>query len=197
MFEHYTPIARRALVLAEEEARFLGQDFVGSEHILAGLARAGGRATAALEAVGVDAEDLRQQLQASARRDPVPVEGHLTADARQVLELARREADQLGHSSVGAEHVLLAVANLESSAGARALCSLGIVLAELRKEVLRAVTEGITETALLNEGASQPLLLDQHYGGYRSYPAGFWAGHRLRWRWRARRRRRSALGQEG
>jgi len=45
MFEHYTPIARRALVLAEEEARFLGQDFVGSEHILAGLARAGGRAT--------------------------------------------------------------------------------------------------------------------------------------------------------
>lgn len=179
MFEHYTPRARRALVLAEEEARLLGQDFVGAEHILAGLARAGGRATVALEAVGVDAEVLRQHLRASVRRDPGPVEAHLTADARQVLELALRKADQLGHSSVGAEHLLLAVASLENSAGTQALSSLGIALAELRHEVLQAVREGIIETAPLNEGASQALWWDQHYGGYRSYPLGLWAGHPL------------------
>jgi ATP-dependent Clp protease ATP-binding subunit ClpC len=62
MFERYTPRARRALVLAQEEGRLLGQDFVGSEHILVGLARAEGIAASALVAVGADAEALRRQL---------------------------------------------------------------------------------------------------------------------------------------
>ena len=175
MFERYTPRARRALVMAQEEARLLGQNFVGSEHVLVGLARAGGRATAALEAVGVNVEALRQHLEGGVRGTPGPLEGHgaFTADAKQVLQVALSEAAQLGHNYIGTEHLLLGLASVGGSAGAEALAGIGVTLAELRQAVLESLEERPGATGPLDAAATELSWRHQQYaGGYRARPLG-------------------------
>ena len=179
MFERYTPRARRALVLAQEEGRLLGQDFVGSEHILVGLARAEGIAASALVAVGADAEARRRQLRGGVRPRPRPMEanGAFTADAKQVLELALREADQLGHGHIGTEHLLLGVASLPDSAGAHALAGLGVSLAEVRRAGLEAAKDAaVGHRPLIADGAQPPWRHRAPRGGYRTRPLARWGG---------------------
>src|SRR5215210_7659636 len=100
MFERFTDRARRVVVLAQEEARMLNHNYIGTEHILLGLIHEGeGVAAKALESLGISLEGVRQQAPS----------GHIpfTPRAKKVLELSLREALQLGHNYIGTEHILL------------------------------------------------------------------------------------------
>ncbi|EPI48216.1 Clp amino terminal domain protein, partial [Gardnerella vaginalis JCP8151A] len=110
MFERFTDRARRVIVLAQEEARALQHNYIGTEHILLGLIREGeGIAAKALSAKGVDLDGTRKQVKEMIGTGTVSPNGHIpfTPHAKQVLELSLREALQLGHSYIGTEHILL------------------------------------------------------------------------------------------
>jgi ATP-dependent Clp protease ATP-binding subunit ClpC len=110
MFERFTDRARRVVVLAQEEARLLDHNYIGTEHLLLGLAHEGqGVAAKTLESLGIRLETLRSQVEeiiGQGQRGPT---GHLpfTPRAKKVLELSLREAKQLGHNYIGTEHILL------------------------------------------------------------------------------------------
>src|SRR5512133_1818727 len=110
MFERFTDRARRVVVLAQEEARMLDHNYIGTEHLLLGLIREGeGYAARALESLGISLDAVRQQVEVIIGRGqhapsgPVP----FTPRAKKVLELSLREALQLGHNYIGPEHILL------------------------------------------------------------------------------------------
>ena len=111
MFERFTDQARQVMTLSQEEARLLGHDYIGTEHILLALIREGrGAAAQALESLGVTEEEARQQVgQIIGLGQQAPRGGHLsfTPRAKNTLELALREALQLGHNCIGTEHILL------------------------------------------------------------------------------------------
>jgi ATP-dependent Clp protease ATP-binding subunit ClpA len=111
MFERFTDRTRRVLVLAQEEARMLNRDYVGTEHILVALIREGGGIAAqALQSLGITEEAARQQVEEIVGRGQTdPQRRHLpfTPRAKKTLELALREALQLGHNYIGTEHILL------------------------------------------------------------------------------------------
>ena len=110
MFERFTDRARRVVVLAQEEARMLRHDHIGTEHILLGLIRGGeGVAAEALESLGISLEAVRQQVGEITGQGQQAPSGHIpfTPRAAKVLELSLREALQLGHNAIGTEHVLL------------------------------------------------------------------------------------------
>src|SRR6202050_1206469 len=111
MFERFTDRARRVVVLAQEEARMLNHDYIGTEHILLGLVHEGqGMAAKALESLGISLEAVRQQVQEIVGRGQQAARsGHIpfTPQAKKTLELAFREAVQLGHNYIGTEHILL------------------------------------------------------------------------------------------
>src|ERR1051325_4300664 len=102
MFERFTDRARRVVVLAQEEARMLSHNYIGTEHILLGLIHEGeGVAAKALESLGISLEAVRAQVEAPSGHIP------FTPRAKKVLELSLREALQLGHNYIGTEHILL------------------------------------------------------------------------------------------
>ena len=110
MFERFSQRARRVVVLAQEEARMLDHNYIGTEHILLGLIREGeGVAGRALESLGISLEAVRQQVEQIIGRGQQAPSGHIpfTPRAKKVLELALREAQQLGHNYIGTEHILL------------------------------------------------------------------------------------------
>src|SRR6185503_10064266 len=112
MFERFTDRARRVVALAQREARKLGHDYIGTEHILLGLIDEGaGVATTALTSMGISLDEMRQAVLDSTGRaaEPAPESGHIpfTPEAKKVLELSLREANQLGHNYIGTEHILL------------------------------------------------------------------------------------------
>src|SRR5260370_1324525 len=110
MFERFTDRARRVVVLAKEEARMLNHSYIGSEHILLGLIHEGeGVAAKALESLGISVEAVRQQVEEIIGQGQQAPSGHIpfTPRAKKVLELALREALQLGHNYIGTEHILL------------------------------------------------------------------------------------------
>jgi ATP-dependent Clp protease ATP-binding subunit ClpC len=110
LFEKFTDKARRVVVLAQEEAKLLNHNYIGTEHILLGLIHEGeGVAAKALEALGINLEQVREQVQDIIGQGQQSPSGHIpfTPRAKKVLELSLREALQLGHSYIGTEHLLL------------------------------------------------------------------------------------------
>src|SRR5205085_11056135 len=108
MFERFTERARRVMVLAQEEARLLNHNYIGTEHILLGLIREGeGVAAKALESLGISLEAVRRQVEEVIGQGQQAPSGHIpvTPRAKKALELALREARRLGHHCIGAEHI--------------------------------------------------------------------------------------------
>jgi ATP-dependent Clp protease ATP-binding subunit ClpC len=144
MFERFTDRARRVVVLAQEEARMLNHDYLGTEHILLGLVREdGGVAAQALASLGITEEPARQQVEEVVGRGQTgPQRGHLpmTPLAKKVLQLSMREAIALGHAYIGTEHILLGLVREDDGATIRVLNGLGVDPNRVRQQVIRLVS---------------------------------------------------------
>jgi len=139
MFERFTDRARRVVVLAQEEARMLNHNYIGTEHILLGLIHEGeGVAAQALEAMGISLDDVRVQVEQIIGQGEAAPSGHIpfTPRAKKVLELSLREALQLGHNYIGTEHVLLGILREGEGVAAQVLVKLGADLARVRQQVI-------------------------------------------------------------
>ncbi|HAH53233.1 MAG TPA: ATP-dependent chaperone ClpB [Bifidobacterium sp.] len=139
MFERFTDRARRVIVLAQEEARTLQHNYIGTEHLLLGLIREGeGVAAKALASKGVTLEDTRKQVVEMIGKGNASPNGHIpfTPHARQVLELSLREALQLGHSYIGTEHILLGLIHEGEGVGTQVLIKMDVNLGELRSATI-------------------------------------------------------------
>ena len=143
MFERFTDRARRVVVLAQEEARMLNHNHVGSEHILLGLIREeGGGAANALESLAVTEEAARQQVQQGVGAgEPGPQRGHLpfTPRGKKILQLSLREAIALGHAYIGTEHILLGLIREGDGVAVRVLNGLGVEPNRVRQQVIQLV----------------------------------------------------------
>ena len=143
MFERFTERARRVVVLSQEEARLLGHNFIGTEHLLLGLLHEGkGLAARTFGTLGVDLADARSQVEAAIGRGEEPPAGHVpfTARAKKVLETSLREAIQLTHDHIGTEHILLGLLSQEEGVGAGVLRSMGHDLSDVRNAVLELMS---------------------------------------------------------
>ena len=139
MFERFTDRARRVIVLAQEEARSLQHNYIGTEHILLGLIREGeGIAAKALNAKGVELDNTRKQIKEMIGTGTVSPSGHIpfTPHAKQVLELSLREALQLGHSYIGTEHILLGLIREGEGVGTQVLIKMEVDLGDLRSTAM-------------------------------------------------------------
>jgi ATP-dependent Clp protease ATP-binding subunit ClpC len=139
MFERFTERARRAVVLAQEEARKLDHGYIGTEHLLLGLIHEGeGVAARALESLGISLKTVREQVVARVGRGQQPPSGHIpfTKRAKQVLELSLRESRELGHGYIGTEHILLAIVREGNGVAAQVLTGLGASLDRVRQQVI-------------------------------------------------------------
>ena len=140
VFERFTDRARRVVVLAQEEARMLDHNYIGTEHILLGLIGEGeGVAAKALESLGISLESVRQEVEEIIGRGQQAPPGHIafTPRAKKVLELALREAQQLGHNYVGTEHILLGLIREGEGVAAQVLVKLGADLERVRQQVIQ------------------------------------------------------------
>ena len=140
MFERFTDRARRVVVLAQEEARMLNHNFIGTEHILLGLIHEGeGVAAKALESMDIALESVREQVEQIIGRDSQPPSGHIpfTPRAKKVLEYSLREALQLGHNYIGTEHILLGLIREGEGVAAQVLTNLGADLPRVRQTVIQ------------------------------------------------------------
>jgi len=140
MFERFSDRARRVVVLAQEEARMLDHNYIGTEHILLGLIREGeGAAAKALESLGISLDAVRQQVEEIIGRGQQVPSGHIpfTPRAKKVLELSLRESLQLGHSYIGTEHILLGLIREGDGVAAQVLVRLGADLNRLRLQVIQ------------------------------------------------------------
>ena len=141
MFERFTERARLVVVLAQEEARALGHNYIGTEHLLLGLLReeegAGGRV---LDSLGVTLEEVRGRVEQIVGRGDEAPPGQIpfTPRAKKVLERALREAIGLGHNHIGTEHILLALAR-EEGVAAQILAGLDVSPERIRDEILRVL----------------------------------------------------------
>ncbi len=138
MFERFTDRARRVVVLAQEEARMLNHDYIGTEHLLLGLIHEGdGVAARAMKSLGISLEEVRQQVGAMITSGQQAPSGHLpfSPQLKKVLELALREAGQLGHDYIGTEHLLLGVVRERESGAAQVLVRLGADVNRVRQQV--------------------------------------------------------------
>jgi ATP-dependent Clp protease ATP-binding subunit ClpC len=142
LFERFTDQARRVVVLAQDEARILNHDYIGTEHILLGLSREEGVAAKALESLNISLEAVRRQVEEIIGRGPAPLPGHIpfTPRAKKVLELAFREAIQLGHDYIGTEHILLGLIREGEGVGAEVLQRLGADLYRVRRTVIQELS---------------------------------------------------------
>ncbi len=143
MFERFTDRARRVLVLAQEEARLLNHNFIGTEHILLGLIHEGeGVAAKALESLGISLEAVREKVEETIGPAGSSTTGSppFTPRAKKVLELSLREALQLGHNYIGTEHMLLGLVREGEGVAAQVLVSLGADLARVRQQVIQLLS---------------------------------------------------------
>ncbi|HET9139658.1 ATP-dependent Clp protease ATP-binding subunit [Actinophytocola sp.] len=143
MFERFTDRARRVVVLAQEEARMLNHNYIGTEHILLGLIHEGeGVAAKALESLGIALEGVRQQVEEIIGQGQHAPSGHIpfTPRAKKVLELSLREALQLGHNYIGTEHILLGLIREGEGVAAQVLVKLGADLNRVRQQVLQLLS---------------------------------------------------------
>ena len=140
MFERFTDRARRVVVLAQDEARMLNHNYIGTEHILLGLIHEGeGVAAKALESLGISLDVVRQQVVDIIGEGQQAPTGHIpfTPRAKKVLELSLREALQLGHNHIGTEHILLGLIREGEGVAAQVLGNLGADLGRVRQQVLQ------------------------------------------------------------
>ena len=140
MFERFTDRARRVVVLAQEEARMLNHNYIGTEHLLLGLIHEGqGVAARALESLGVSLEAVRAQVEQIIGQGQEAPSGHIpfTPRAKKVLELSLRESRQLGHDYIGTEHLLLGLIREGSGVAAQVLVRLGADLNRTRQQVVQ------------------------------------------------------------
>jgi hypothetical protein len=150
-----TPRERRGVELAEEEARGLGHNYVGTEHLLLGLAREGeGVAARALARLNVDADAVRREIEAAIGRGAEPVDETppFTPRAKKVLALAEREARRLSHGYIGTEHLLLALVREGEGLAAQILVKLGVDFAGLVEEIMRIMRGGHPPVDVLRDG---------------------------------------------
>ena len=140
MFERFTDRSRRVVVLAQEEARMLNHNYIGTEHILLGLIHEGeGVAAKALESLGISLEAVRQQVEEIIGQGQQGPSGHIpfTPRAKRVLELSLREALQLGHEYIGTEHILLGLIRVGDGVAVQVLVKLGADLNRVRQQVIQ------------------------------------------------------------
>ena len=168
MFERFTDRARRVVVLAQEEARLLNHNYIGTEHILLGLIHEGeGVAAKALESLGISLEAVRAQVEEIIGHGGQAPSGHIpfTPRAKKVLELSLREALQLGHNYIGTEHILLGLIREGEGVAAQVLVKLGADLSRVRQQVIQLLSgyAGTKESAGSGTGAA---------GGAESQPSG-------------------------
>ncbi|MCX6401929.1 MAG: ATP-dependent Clp protease ATP-binding subunit [Propionibacteriales bacterium] len=143
MFERFTDRARRVVVLAQEEARMLSHNYIGTEHILLGLIHEGeGVAAKALESLDISLEAVRAQVEEIIGQGQQAPSGHIpfTPRAKKVLELSLREALQLGHSYIGTEHILLGLIREGEGVAAQVLQKLGADLNRVRQQVIQLLS---------------------------------------------------------
>ncbi|MGH9226730.1 MAG: Clp protease N-terminal domain-containing protein, partial [Acidimicrobiales bacterium] len=169
MFERFTDRARRVVVLAQEEARLLNHNYIGTEHILLGLIHEGeGVAAKALESLGISLEAVRNQVEEIIGQGGSSPSGHIpfTPRAKKVLELSLREALQLGHNYIGTEHILLGLIREGEGVAAQVLVKLGADLSRVRQQVIQLLSgySGKEATSGAPSSENQPtgsLVLDQ------------------------------------
>jgi ATP-dependent Clp protease ATP-binding subunit ClpA len=142
MFERFTDRARRVVVLAQDEARLLNHNYIGTEHILLGLIHEGeGVAAEALESLGISLDAVRQQVEEIIGHGQQAPSGHIpfTPRAKKVLELSLRESLQLGHNYIGTEHILLGLIREGDGVAAQVLVRLGADLNRVRQRVIQLI----------------------------------------------------------
>jgi ATP-dependent Clp protease ATP-binding subunit ClpC len=143
LFERFTDRARRVVVLAQEEARLLNHNYIGTEHILLGLIHEGeGVAAKALESLSISLEGVRAQVEEIIGQGGSSPSGHIpfTPRAKKVLELSLREALQLGHNYIGTEHILLGLIREGEGVAAQVLVKLGADLSRVRQQVIQLLS---------------------------------------------------------
>ncbi len=145
MFERFTDRARRVVVQAQEEARRLDHDHVGTEHILLGLIHenVGGVAAKVLESLGIRSEVVRQRVEEIIASGEQAPSGHIpfTAQAKELLKLALQESQALGHRYIGTEHILLGLIREGNGVAAQVLTGLGADLQSAREQVIRILDD--------------------------------------------------------
>ena len=169
MFERFTDRARRVVVLAQEEARMLNHNYIGTEHILLGLIHEGeGVAAKALESLGISLEGVRAQVEEIIGQGQQAPSGHIpfTPRAKKVLELSLREALQLGHNYIGTEHILLGLIREGEGVAAQVLVKLGADLNRVRQQVIQLLSgyqgkEAVQAGGPAEGTPSTSLVLDQ------------------------------------
>lgn len=169
MFERFTDRARRVVVLAQEEARMLNHNYIGTEHILLGLIHEGeGVAAKSLEALEIRLEQVRAQVEEIIGPGQQAPSGHIpfTPRAKKVLELSLREALQLGHNYIGTEHILLGLIREGEGVAAQVLVKLGADLHRVRQQVIQLLSgyqgkEPATSGGPTEGTPSTSLVLDQ------------------------------------
>jgi Clp amino terminal domain, pathogenicity island component len=181
MFERFTDRARRVVVLAQEEARGLNHDYIGTEHILLGLIHEReGVAARALTELGISLEGARNQVVAEIGHGKQAPGGHIpfTPRAKKVLELSLREALQLGHNYIGTEHILLGLIREGEGVAAQVLVTLGAGLERVRQQVVQLLADA--GAAQAEQVAGGPVKISQQAvtamvaggpGFYRDEPA--------------------------
>jgi ATP-dependent Clp protease ATP-binding subunit ClpC len=150
VFERFTDPARRVVVFAQEEARMLNHNYIGTEHILLGLIHEGeGVAAKALESLNISLEAVRQQVEEIIGQGQAAPTGHIpfTPRAKKVLELSLREALQLGHNYIGTEHILLGLIREGEGVAAQVLQKLGADLNRVRQTVIQLLSGYTAEAA--------------------------------------------------
>src|SRR5215470_8867521 len=160
MFERFTDRARRVVVLAQEEARLLNHNYIGTEHLLLGLLHTdhGGTAASALESLGVTLDAAREQVREMIGEGQQALTGHIpfTPRAKKVLELSLREALSLGDDHIGTEHLLLGLVAEADGLGAQIVARLGASQHAVREKVIElcgAVPDPAAEVGLWPRGA--------------------------------------------
>jgi ATP-dependent Clp protease ATP-binding subunit ClpC len=164
MFERFTEKAIKVIMLAQEEARRLGHNFVGTEQILLGLIGEGtGVAAKVLKSMGVNLKDARIEVEKIIGRGSgfVAVEIPFTPRAKRVLELSLEEARQLGHNYIGTEHLLLGLIREGEGVAARVLENLGVDLTKVRTQVIRMLGETQEVTTGASSGRTKTPTLDE------------------------------------
>ncbi len=160
MFERFTEKAIKVIMLAQEEARRLGHNFVGTEQVLLGLIGEGtGVAAKTLKSMGVNLKDARVEVEKIIGRGSgfVAVEIPFTPRAKRVLELSWDEARQLGHNYIGTEHLLLGLIREGEGVAARVLENLGVDLNKIRTNVVKMLGESKSQAATAGGGGSAPV----------------------------------------
>jgi ATP-dependent Clp protease ATP-binding subunit ClpC len=168
VFERFTDRGRRVVVLAQEEARMLNHNYIGTEHILLGLLRErDGVGAKALESLSVRLDEVRRQVEEIVGQGRAAPTGHIpfTPRAKKVLELSLREGLQLGHNYIGTEHILLGLIREGEGVAAQVLQKLGADLNRVRQTVIQLLSGYIGGVATASGETAAPAVASFRVGG--------------------------------